>query len=251
MGTTTMDVIDTAAASTTEAAASGPDVALVGRRIDIGSTLTTVTLERQFDDVSQYQPFRGVAIDQMSISVSPEAIVGGTFSLVGMSMGAMAATSVSASAAAAAATNEPFAAFDGGLYENGVLTAVVTSIEVTLANNRTLQAVVGSKFSPDVFEGQAIVTGTMTVFFEDETLYNKFFNETASSIWVKLDDNNGTDFMTIVLPNVKYTGGPMDPPQEGPVPLEMPFQALEATVDGPSSTTVDTSLSIQVSNVPA
>jgi len=209
-------------------AGTGDELILVqGKRLNAGQTLTTITLERQFQDVTQFQPFRGVAINQTQISVTPKAIAGGSFTLLGMSAGAMDVVSVSGSPPTAPSTNTPFAAFEGGLYENGILNAVVTSIEFTVNNNRSLEGVIGSRFSPDVFEGDAIVTGTMTVFFENATMFNKFVNETESSIWLKLLAPNLTDFMVFVFPRVKYTGGSMDPPQRGPVPLVMPFEALE------------------------
>lgn len=226
-------------------------IAVPGMRIDVGTALNTVTMERQFGDVTKYEPFLGCAFDQFGFSVQPEAIVGGTLNILGMIASAMAGSSISSSDPEAAAANSPFAAFDGRIFEGMSLIAVVTGVDGTLANNRSLNPVVGSKYSPDVFEGTAILTGTLMAYFQDETLRNKFVNETESSLWIKLVDPNAltTHFTNIVMPRVKYNGGAMDPPQEGPVPLEMPFQALEqADLASPGGTTADTCLSIQVSD---
>jgi hypothetical protein len=81
----------------------------------------------------------------------------------------------------------------------------------------------------------------MSAFFENPTLQNKFFNETESSLWLRLNDPNGTDWMSFVFHRVKYNGGSMNPGQEGPVTQEMPFEALENVSFG-------TALSIQRSN---
>jgi hypothetical protein len=79
---------------------------------------------------------------------------------------------------------------------------------------------------------------------------NRFINETESSIWLKMDDPNaiGTHFASVVFPRVKYNGGTIDPPQEGPCVMEMPFVALKATgLALPSGATRNTLMTIQVS----
>jgi hypothetical protein len=245
-----LTVLDPLAVMVTEGSASSRTVLLPGRRIDVSPTLLSYMVERAFSGVNQYQPFNGCATDQITLNVSPEGIIGGTINILGMSAGAMAVNSAGVAAVAANSGSSPFAAFDGSVYEGGALVAVVTSLEWTLARNRSLSPVVGSKFSPDVFEGTAKGNGTSTFFFESATQFNKFVNETESSIWFDLvDPSNPLNFHNIVYPRVKYMGGPMDPPQEGPVPLEMPFRTLKATgLANPGGVTVNSMASIQISN---
>jgi len=239
---TVTNVDGTAATTVADEAGSGDEVfALTGKQLEVGTDLKTYTFERQFTDITQYQTFTGCAINQMSLSIQPEQIVGGTFDIVGMTAAALAGSSID-DTPEAAATNEPFSAFEGTLYEGGSEIAVVTGIDFQVANNRTVEGVVGSVTSPAVFEGDAVITGTLTAFFEDATLINKFVNETASSIDLKLDDLDGTNFMRFHFGNVKYMGGDIDPPQQGPINISMPFQAL---VDADTSN----SMMIQRSNV--
>lgn len=224
----------------TEAQTAAKTLDLKGKRLDVSTTLKTFTFEKQFLDIVQYQPFRGVAINTLGMSIQPERVVTATIGLLGMSFGAMTGTSV-ADSVIDATESSPFSAFDGAMYEGGSSVSVVTGLDFSIDNGRTLQAVVGSKYSPAVFEGTADVTGTLTALFEDADLYNKFVNETESSLWLKLEDINGSDFLNIVMPRVKYTGGEIDPPQEGPVPQSLPFVALLNTTQG-------TSISLQRSN---
>ena len=239
---TVTNVDGTVASAIGDEAGGGNEVfALTGKQLTIGTTLYTYTFERQFSDITQYQKFAGCAVNQMSFSIQPEQIVGGTLDIIGMTADAMSGSSLD-DTPEAAATAEPFSAFEGTLYEGGSEIAVVTGIDFQIANNRTLTGVVGADTSPAVFEGDCVITGTLTAFFENATLYNKFVNETASSIDLKLDDLDGTNFMRFHFGNVKYMGGDMDPPQQGPVETTMPFQAL---VDSDTSN----SLMIQRSNV--
>ena len=59
------------------------------------------------------------------------------------------------------------------------------------------------------------------------------------------DPNSVDDFTNIVMPRVKFTTGDMDPPQEGPTPLNMGFRSLEVSLPDATGTLVPTSLSIQ------
>lgn len=214
---------------------------LVGKRCDVGSTLTTFTIERGFLDIAQYQVFKGCALNTMAISAKPEAIIQATLGFIGMSDSAMSGSSLDASPDAAA-TNSPMTSFEGSLYEGAVSLGLVTGLDFTLANGRALQSVIGSKFSPDVFEGRARVNGSLTVLFQDATLYNKFRAETQSSLWMRCDDPaDTTKFLNFVFPNVKYVGGDIDPPPEGPIQITMPFLALYDAAAG-------TTMSIQRSN---
>lgn len=218
----------------TEAQGASKTLQLKGKRLDIGTTLRTFTFERRFRGTTQYQVHRGVAVNTMELQIQPGNMVGGTFGLIGMSTPALSGTSLGSPSAAP--TNSPMSAFDGSLYEGGSINAVITGINMKLDNKRSLQGVVGSKYSPDVFEGTADITGEITAFFQDATYLNKFINETESSLWVKLNDPNGSDFLNLVFPRIKYTGGTIDPPQEGPVPITLPFRALVDSTAGTSFT---------------
>jgi hypothetical protein len=223
----------------TETEGTGKTLQCAGQRIDIGTTLKTISLERQFQDLTLYQIFRGVAINQMNLSITPDAMIGGTFDMIGMSSAAISGSSVAGAGPTAAADTAPFAAFDGTMFEGGAAVAVATALDLTINNQRSLEGVIGSKYSPDVFDGTAIATGSVSVFLEDSTIFNKFHDETESSIWIKMA--NGADFINLVLHRVKYTGANMDPGQEGPVTQVMPFEAIE-------NTTYGTAVSFQRSN---
>ena len=235
----------------TEAAGAGPAATYPGYRIDIGTgTPRTFTFQQRFDGVTQYRTFVGVAVNSLGFNVTPDAIVGGDMELLGMNGSAMVQTPINALDPVAAPTTAPFAAFDGALYEGGERNGVVTSVEMTLNNNYSLEAVVGEKGSPGVFDGVMTLEGTLTVFLEDETLYNKFFNETESSLWMRLQDpNDAAEFMNIVIPRVKYNTSEIDPPQNGPVPISMGMVGLETNVKDASGNDIPSTFTIQVTTV--
>lgn len=237
-----LDVTDTELTVDTDLvteAETGPiTITGLGKILKIGQLLKTFTFERSFNDITQYQAFRGVAINTMSVQLQPDQIIGGTLELLGMSGGDL--TTSTLGIPTDAPLTEPLVAFEADLYLKGVKQTVVTSLNFTIANGRTVQPVVGSKFSPDVFEGTAQVTGQFVGFFENAELYNMYNDEEEGTLFTKCNGPAG-DFLTFIWPRVKVNSGEMDPPQEGPVSANFSFQSLVSADFG-------TSMVIQRSN---
>lgn len=213
-------------------------------RYEIGNGATNAyVLERVFDrptssDDYVAEAFTNCVGNSLNISVSPESIATGTTEFVGTHSLGMESNGTLTSATqldnpVAPNSTPVYAAFDGAIFEGGTTGAatelgIVTSVDFTVNNNRTTEARIGSKFADCVFDATAQVEGTMTVFFNGATQYNKFVDETPARLLVILrDPNDAGACMAISCPNIKYNGGTIDPPQEGPVTMEMPFRALE------------------------
>lgn len=186
------------------------------------------TVERFFADIAPadkpYHRFTGVEFNTLELSITANAMVTATFGAVGQGM----ATAVAALAGATYAlptTTSPMDSFTGTLKEAGVPIAVVTEITINLENGIEPRYVVGSKQSIQPSIGRSNCTGTLTAFFENSTLLDKFINETESSLEFELPDAAGNKLM-VTLPRIKYSGGQPDVAGEGPVTLAMPFQAL-------------------------
>lgn len=233
-------------AETTVGSADPTAIVFPGKRIDIGQTLETVTMQRAFNDMPKYQVFRGVTVNSMSWTMATGEPVGGTFDVLGMEAVALADTPLANSSQQP--TTDFMSAFDGQLYEGAIFNEVITSMEFTLENNRQLVPVVGSTRSPGVFDGRAGVSGTIAAYFRGGPMFDKFINEEDSAIYMIMNNAGDDEFIALSLPRVKYTGASMDPPQEGPVDMEMPFRALAIAMNIGGGQTRTTSMTIQVSN---
>ncbi|WP_163998678.1 phage tail tube protein [Pyxidicoccus caerfyrddinensis] len=217
-------------ALTDEAAGAGRTVALVGKRLKSGTVLRTFAVERAFTDVNQYLLYRGCAVDDFKLSVKPEEIVTGTFTFLGKDMvqaGASHAASVTPPG-----THSPFDAFTGSLMEGGAVVANVTSLELDVSNGRSVKGVIGHNSPQEIHEGGFEVSGSLSAYFSDATLLNRFLDEEESSLELLLLDSNGTDFHRLRVPRLKYTGGDLDNPKEGPVVQTLPFTALLDAASG-------------------
>lgn len=222
VGTTTITVI--ASTVTTVAVGAGPALTYPGKRLDIGTTLRTFTFEKRFPDIGIYEVSRGNAVDQLTINMTPEQLVTLMIAFRGLSFGAQSGTSLGSPTAAP--TYSPFASFDGAFILGGVENAITTQLEMNLNNNRASQGVIGSRYAPQIFEGDARVSGSFSAFFEDESQFNAFYNETETACAVRLDDVGGTEFMGIVIPRLKINTNEKDPPRNGPVISNQAFIGL-------------------------
>lgn len=188
------------------------------------------TLEEGHLGISEYKLITGALIDKLSLSIKPNAIVTGKFSVIGKSFvinGTTAATGTTAAGGMSAydAQNSSMV-----MKEGGVTTAIITGLDFTIDNSTEKATAVGSKNLVGAQFGRSKVTGTLTALFQDATLLAKFLAETPSSIECKL--SNGTQSHDFLFGNVKYTGGKVDVSTEGLLGISMPFTALYDAVSG-------------------
>lgn len=183
---------------------------------------------RHFSDIAPadkpYHLFKGVEFNNLSLQVSPDAIVTADFSVVGQGMTTLS-NPPAGSTFAPSTTTTPFDSFTGELKENGNVIAVITEIQLTLENGIEPRFVVGSKETIRPQIGRSNLSGQITAYFENSLLLDKFINETESSIEFTLIDAAGNEY-AFTLPRIKYNGGQPDVSGQGAITLSMPFQAL-------------------------
>ena len=197
--------------------------------LKIGTTPKFFSIEDAATDIAQFRLFTGMSVSSLAVSIRPNQMVTGTFSMVGKDM-TISGSSVDA-VKTASSGNAPFDAYSGALSignAGGALStaAIVTGIDFTINNSLAPTFVVGSASTPQLEYGMATVEGTITAYFEDATLINRFINETETALQVVVDDPTGASDYTWLFPRVKINGAevPVDNPTSRIVTL--PFVAL-------------------------
>jgi hypothetical protein len=200
--------------------------------VKIGTTPKYFTIEDAAEDISQYRTFTGMAVSGMSVSIAPNQMVSTTFDMVGKDMTQAATTASTGGTPTAATSNQPFDSYSGTISDGGSAVSIVTSIDFSIQNSLAPTFVVGSDAAQSLEYGRAVVEGTMTVYYEDATLINKFLNETESTIEVSVDDPTGANSYTFLFPRVKYNGAsvPVQNPQSRLI--TMPFVGLYDATEG-------------------
>lgn len=203
-------------------------------RLKAGIQRRSFTVERFFGDLlitdKPYHRFTGVEFNTLALAINANAMITGTFGVLGK--GFATDTAIIAGATyGTPTTTSPLDSFTGALQEAGAPIAVITEIQLNIENGLEARFVVGSKDTIRPSLGRSNVSGTLTAYFEDSLLLDKFINETESSIVFQLPDAAGNKYM-VTLPRIKYNGGQPDVDGDGPITLSMPFQALlDATTE--------------------
>lgn len=178
-------------------------------------TPQSFTMETGFLDVDKHFIQNGMRIGTFSLDVSSGAIVTGTMAMQGKETAVLLTERLGAAPydiLASTATEVMNATTNvGNLTKNGaVLTTAVQSL--TLEGDATLrnQNAVGSKFPRGIGTGRFNLTGTITAYFEDLTLYNDFLQHNTVAIgWDFTDQDGNTYYYT--LPAIKITSDPVQP----------------------------------------
>ena len=200
--------------------------------LKVGTTPKFFSIEDYAADIDQARVFTGMSVSTMGISLAPNQMVTTTFGMVGKDM-TISATEKTQDAASGAA---PFDAYSGDISIGNVggasAVAIVTALDFTLNNSYAPTFVIGDDSAPSLEYGRAEVEGTLTAYFEDASLINRFLNETETEIEVSVDDPTGANSYTFSFPRVKINSA--DVGVDGPTSrmISMSFVALYDATEG-------------------
>jgi len=163
------------------------------------------SIEDAFEDVQKYRLFSGMAVSGLQVSIAPNQMVTTTFTMVGRD-GVVSETS-SAGTVISPSANQPFDSFSGevSIGNVGSSSAVnnISQIEFNIQNNIEPTFVVGSPTTPQLEFGRANVEGTLTAYFEDLDLIDRFIDEIESELSVSVNDPSGNNEYTFMFPRIK------------------------------------------------
>jgi len=196
-----------------------------------GSTKKFFTFESGALDISQYTVYTGMLVDKMTITIPSNAPVTAKFDLMGKSS-SISGTALDATLTAAGA-KQPYVHVGGTFNEGGSATAIITTMAFTVDNGYDANFALGSTSPRDVTYDLAKITGTVTAYFEDAVLYNKFINGTSTSLSATLTD--GTNTLQFSLPKIYYTGGSKPVSSQKAILVTLPFVAV---YDGTSTSNI-------------
>jgi hypothetical protein len=194
--------------------------------IKIGTTPKFFSIEDYAADIDQARLFTGCTVSSMAVSLAPNQMVTTTFTIVGKDM----SVSGTQKTQTASATTAPFDSYSGDISIGNVgspaAIAIVTGLDFTLNNSFAPTFVIGDATAPSLEYGRAEIEGTLTAYFEDAALLNRFVNETETALVVSVGDPSGNT-LTFNFPKIKINTA--DIPVDGPTGsrvISMSFIAL-------------------------
>jgi hypothetical protein len=206
-----------------------------GDALTAGVTRRSFSVLRHFTDLKAadkpYHLFTGVEFNTLNLTIPASGIVTGSFGTLGKGLTLLGdLTSLGTPTFDAPAGTAPFDSFTGTITEAGSAISVVTEVTLSLANGLAVRNVVGSDETILPSIGKSNLTGSITAYFENAALMQKFLDETESSLIVTLTDPDGNSYQ-IDLPRIKYNGGQPDVSGEGSITINLPIQALYNSAD--------------------
>lgn len=236
----TATVMTVAESVTAKASGDSVVVSIPGRVTYIpttGHTQPSFSFEEWNPDVPRSNRFTGVRINEMGISLKPNARADLTFSSLGRDRARNTSRYFSSSVVPAASVMQ--VGHQGILVVGGAQVATVTGLDIKLTNSMEVGQVIGSATPADVFFGRMMVTGSLTAYFDTTTLDDSFDDETEISLVVRANDDTtaNSNFLSVCLPRIKLAGGSFNTQSSSRV-QQFEFTALLASATGNQATTM-------------
>lgn len=185
----------------------GAAVTVAAAQVKNGTTQRSFTVEKNFSDITQNITNVGMVLNKMSLALASGSMLTGSFDFMGKSSTIQAGTLLHA-------TVNPSTAFSvmngvnnvSNILEGGAALAgtFIKSLTMDLGNNLRAQDAIGTLGLVSVASGSIDLTGTVEIYFADATLYNKFINNTSSSLSFRMNDASLNGYV-VTIPNIEYS----------------------------------------------
>lgn len=172
-----------------------------------------------------YTIYRGCEVNTMTITVGASAMTIIEFGLVGRTMEPSASLPAGLTVSSRT-TTAPMDGFSGSLTMGSSVLNVITEMTIQIDNGIEPRFVVGSKFSIKPGAKRRNLTGTMTAYYEDNTIRNKFLNEEENLLVMDVLDGLTGGGYRFRMPRVKITEAPRPVDGEGDIMINMSYRGL-------------------------
>lgn len=213
-----------------------------GTPIKNGKAKKYFTMERNVPTSSgnNYTSWSDLQVASLDLSIQQGDVgVTGSWTMLGQGLPVNSGTSIDGSGYTAANTNPIYSIVSGvGEVEvDGVVVGSVQSVNLTISNNLREQRALGAVSASGIANGRFTVTGSTSIYFENNTMSSKFINDGTFTLKITLEDSMGTtsgNIYEIWLPKLKFSNLTNSIPGVGQdVILAGDFQALyNSTEDG-------------------
>ena len=201
-----------------------------------GATFGTFTTEYALSDISQFLTFTGMQVASMDLSLDVGAIATGSFGFMGRGHTIQGASLLPGTPVASQSLDVMNSVTDvGAIYENGTsilgATSFIKSVKLNINNNLRAQKALGIFGTVGVGYGELALSGTMDVYVENATYYNKWLQGTNTSLSLGVADAAGNGYM-IDFDKVTFKDAGLSLSGRDDVMLSLPFDAFySATTD--------------------
>lgn len=212
-----------------------------------GHTDKSFSIEHYYSDITQSEAFNGCKINTMDVTVPTTGLVTCKFGVLGQKL--TRNTSQQLTSPSTPTVGRGLVSASGLILVQGAAAGYINTLNFTTNNQMAVDGVVGSNYTPFVWPGSMLGSGSFTAFFQDATYRDYFVDETEIAIILLLTDRSGTsaEFMAASMPRVKVNAASKDDKQTGGLKLTGQFEFLRNTSGGSGINSEDTTIRWQSS----
>lgn len=239
------------------AKASGDSVTctVVGKKAFMpasGQTSTSFSIEQWYPDATTpiSERFVGCRVQSMRFNLPATGLLTVDTQIVGQDM--QEGTSAYFSSPTAVTATNSLMAVNGTVKFNGADIALITGASFQIASSVEANPVVGSNIVPEIFMGTLTVDGQMSIYVQDQTIFDLFLNENEVdlSFYLTADGTVNSSFINVVMNRVKLFSATKNDSDRS-IMQAVSFQALEHVTGAGSGTKYEaTTITIQDSDAP-
>lgn len=173
--------------------------------LSTGLDVKTFSIEQGFTDVEQFITYTGMAVSSMNLEFAIDALLTGSFGFLGKeairteSTNLPAAEDVPMTEVMNSASNFANISIDGKEYPCGI-----SSISLNVESGVRARKGLGHLGACSVQPGKFNITGDISVYFADGSIYDKYIANEAFALNWTVEDGAGNSY-EFTLPHVKIT----------------------------------------------
>lgn len=170
-----------------------------------GTKQVSFLMQKRHTDTNPplYHNFYGVRVDTFNVTFTPAEIITCTASVLGK-YDVLTSTPTTSNDLPADNTEPMNAAINvTTILDNGLQsTDVFNDFSISIANNLRMLLAIGSLGPIDINYGVMDITGSLSYYFKNATMYSRMINDTPFSVSIKVQDASGLYYI-ITLPRLK------------------------------------------------
>lgn len=204
--TKTSSTVLTFAAATFTAEGPTANVNISSSRLVNGTTQRSYTIEKNFSDITQFLAYRGMTASKLSLNFQSGSIVNGTIDFMGKDM-VRAGTTALPGTTTASSTYDIMNAVSGvgNVLEGGAPLSgtFIKKLDFNFDNALRAQDAIGTLGAVGIAPGTIMADASMDIYFANGTIYDKFLNNTSSSLSFRSVDGAGNGYI-FTFPKTKF-----------------------------------------------
>lgn len=205
---TTLTLTTTSGVFTTLAATSTGTMTMQ-KKVITGTSVTRYshTIEQYDADTDLSELFLGCRLVGMKLSFKPNAMATAQYTFMGLDRTALATGTSPYFTTPIVNTNLALIADDSAVRKSGVLVTTFTGFDLDFSLAAKGEPVIGSFVTPDIFDNDLTVSGSITALRSDFANLTSFDAETEFEVGIMLQDPSATPkpVLGIYLPRVKIS----------------------------------------------